>query len=73
MTEQKYSILRRYFTEAVVLGLTVAVVTLFYMYIDMNNYIRENMSTVLGETKDALKRNNEALEKINTTIIKQSP
>lgn len=42
--EKTLSRFRGYFMEVVVLGLTIGVIFLFYLYVDLNNYIRSEFT-----------------------------
>lgn len=62
MIDKKYiSILKRYFQEAVILGLVVSVVTLFKMYNDLNDYIRNDLMKNNMKLIEVVERNTQAL------------
>lgn len=61
--------LRKYFTEYIVLGLTGAVVYLFFSYRDLNSYIRENLSTMNAEQRTTIEKNTETLRDLKTYLI----
>lgn len=73
LAEVKPSSLRKYLVEYVVLGLVGAVLTLFYLYLDLNNYIRKDLTRQNIETQAVILKSNEAIaEFLNTQKQKQN-
>ncbi|HEX7904822.1 MAG TPA: hypothetical protein VF487_13180 [Chitinophagaceae bacterium] len=64
----KPSQIRKYIFEYVVIFLAAAVVTLFYMFMDLNKYIREDMVRLNIETKEAIIKNNQTLSELITNL-----
>jgi hypothetical protein len=63
------SALRRYFTEYAVLGLTGAVMFLFFAYRDLNNYIRETLINSNAEQRATIERNTETLRDLKNYLL----
>lgn len=62
--EKQASSLRRYFVEYVVLGLCVAVVTLFGMYYNLNRFITTTILDDKARESTIIEKNTEALQMI---------
>jgi hypothetical protein len=58
----KPSLVRKYFFEYVVIALVVAVVTLFKMYINMNNFIQGELKEMVIKTTVTIEQNNNLLK-----------
>jgi len=59
--QKNLSAVRKYFTEFVVLMLIAAVVKLFVMYTDMNNFIRDELYDNTVKMQTIIERNTDAL------------
>lgn len=53
---------RKYFYEYVVIALTIAVITLFSMYISMNKFITTELLKNSTQMVEALQRNSDILQ-----------
>lgn len=69
MTDAKVTSLRRYLYEYTILGLVGAVTTLFYLYIDMNNYIRTEFRKQNIEQSRVIESNTETMKDLKTYFI----
>lgn len=66
--EGKLSVLRRYFFESVIVALAVCVATLFYMYVDVTNYIRSTLTDQVISNKIVIQENIKAIDEMKTVI-----
>lgn len=58
--------LRKYFFEYTVIALAVAVVTLFKMYIDMNEFIKHELRDMVIKSTVTIEANNTLLKEKST-------
>lgn len=70
LNENKLSILRKYFFESVLIALSVCVVTLFYLYIDLNKYVRNNLTNEVVNSRLIIQDNTQALNETKSLINK---
>lgn len=71
LTEGKLSVIRRYFFESVLVVLVICVVTLFYMYVDLTNYIRTELRDQVISTQAVIHDNARAINDLKD-VIQQS-
>lgn len=64
VSEAKASSLRKYFYEYVVIALVIAVVTLFGMYYNINNFVVHTMNDVINRNTNVIEKNNDIINSI---------
>jgi len=62
--------LRRYLAEYALIVLSGCVIALFYLYVDLNKYIREDLTKMNTEQGKALQSVNETMNEIKFFIKK---
>ena len=69
-TENNLTLMRKYFHEVVLFGLTTCVIYLFIAYNNLNIYIRDNLTTSTVNTITSIKENTEVLRETNQILLK---
>lgn len=64
ITEAKAMGLRKYFYEYVVIALTIAVMTLFGLYYNLNNFIIHTYNETLNHSSNVIDKNSEVLQTV---------
>jgi hypothetical protein len=64
VSEAKASSLRKYFYEYVVIALVIAVVTLFGMYYNLNNFVVHSMNDVINHNTNVIEKNNDIINSL---------
>lgn len=68
LTKDSASILRKYLYEAALFALAGAVITLFNMYLSLNEFVRNEMQKQNIEVVKQLTQNTEALNNFNNNL-----
>lgn len=70
LNEGKLSVIRRYFFESVLVALSLCVATLFYMYVDLTNYIRVTLTHEVQATRLIIQENSRNMQEMKFIIEK---
>lgn len=72
LNEKQASVMRKYFHEVVIYGLVIAVSGLFYLYHDLNKFIRVDQNNSNKEQMRVIERNTQTLEDIKIIFLNNS-
>lgn len=62
ITQKQATGLRKYFYEYVVIALVLAVITLFGLYYNLNNFITQSLMQTINQTNITIQRNSDIIQ-----------